>query len=65
MEDTRDNQLCKVRPEYCDSEAEKDVVFEILADLGDRVDIAPVNWQYYIRPIQTVKTAMITPITLF
>lgn len=53
--------LVRIRPEWCDSPEEHDMVFRI-SEIDDlRASISPVVWPYGIVPIERVEIAMIEP----
>ncbi len=47
-------KLCRIKRHRCDSHAERNMIFAILEDNGDRLVIAPVNSTMSIVPTELV-----------
>jgi hypothetical protein len=47
---------CHIRADKCDNPAEGGITFQIIEDNGDRLLIEPVEWPYYIKPVECILT---------
>ena len=56
------NKQCRIKKECCDSVAEQIGIYKITSEpnANGRVDIEPVNFDWPIKPIESIDLRMIT-----
>lgn len=59
MTTTMLNREIKIKREWCNSDEEHNMVHVVVEDNGDRLLIAPKEWEWFIKPIECIETQMV------